>query len=145
MAFVFGHQNNDTAADGSPTGAYFQGYLDWEGELWLRRRKWDGWGNWLQIISSNGGEINGGTLTVSKTSGFNYSGIEEGTTDAFRNVWFSDTGAKGKPCYHSGLLYNPGTRDLAVDGHSVYHTGNIIYSSTQPSNASTGTIWLKPV
>ena len=145
MAFVFGHQNNDTAADGSPTGAYFQGYLDWEGELWLRRRKWDGWGNWLQIMSSNGGEINGGTLTVSKTSGFNYSGIEEGTTDAFRNVWFSDTGAKGKPCYHSGLLYNPGTRDLAVDGHSVYHTGNIIYSSTQPSNASTGTIWLKPV
>lgn len=145
MAFVFGHQNNDTAADGSPTGAYFQGYLNWEGELWLRRRKWDGWGNWLQIISSNGGEINGGTLTVSKTSGFNYSGIEEGTSDAFRNVWFSDTGAKGKPCYHSGLLYNPGTRDLAIDGHSVYHTGNIIYSSTQPSNASTGTIWLKPV
>lgn len=33
MAFVFGHQNNDTAADGSPTGVYFQGYLNWEGEL----------------------------------------------------------------------------------------------------------------
>lgn len=75
MAFVFGHQNNDTAADGSPTGGYFQGYLNWEGELWLRRRKWDGWGEWLKY----------------------------------------------------------------------YSTKNIIYSSTQPSNASTGTIWLKPV
>lgn len=145
LAFVFGHQNNDTAADGSPTGGYFQGYLNWEGELWLRRRKWSGWGNWLQIISSNGGEINGGALTISKTSGFNYSGMEEGTTGVFRNVWFSDAGAKGKPCYHSGLLYNPGTQDLSVGGHSVYHTGNIIYSSTQPSNVSAGTIWLKPV
>lgn len=145
LAFVFGHQNNDTAADGSPTGNYFQGYLNWEGELWLRRRKWENWGNWLQIISSNGGEINGGTLTVSKTSGFNYSGIEEGTSDIFRTVWFSDGSTKGKPCYHNGLQYNPGTQDLAVAGHSVYHTGNIIYSSTQPSNASTGTIWLKPV
>lgn len=75
LAFVFGHQNNDTAADGSPTGNYFQGYLEWEGELWLRRRKWDGWGEWMKY----------------------------------------------------------------------YSTKNIIYSSTQPSNASTGTIWLKPV
>lgn len=75
LAFVFGHQNNDIAADGSPTGGYFQGYLEWEGELWLRRRKWDGWGEWMKY----------------------------------------------------------------------YSTKNIIYSSTQPSNASTGTIWLKPV
>lgn len=75
MGFGFGHQNNDTAADGSPTGAYFQGYLNWEGELWLRRRKWDGWGEWMKY----------------------------------------------------------------------YSTKNLIYSSTQPSNASTGTIWLKPV
>ena len=75
LAFVFGHQNNDTAADGSPTGGYFQGYLDWEGELWLRRRKWDGWGEWMKY----------------------------------------------------------------------YSTKNIIYSSTQPSNPSTGTIWLKPI
>lgn len=28
---------------------------------------------------------------------------------------------------------------------SIYDTHNLIYSSTQPSNASTGTIWLKPV
>lgn len=75
LTFVFGHQNNDTATDGSPTGGYFQGYLEWEGELWLRRRKWDGWGDWMKY----------------------------------------------------------------------YSTKNIIYSSTQPSNASTGTIWLKPV
>lgn len=75
IAFVFGHQNNDSASDGCPSGSYFQGYLEWEGELWLRRRKWDGWGDWMKY----------------------------------------------------------------------YSTKNIIYSSTQPSNASTGTIWLKPV
>lgn len=75
MGFGFGHQNNDTAEDGSPTGVYFQGYLNWEGELWLRRRKWSVWGDWMKY----------------------------------------------------------------------YSTKNIIYSSTQPSNASTGTIWLKPV
>lgn len=75
LTFVFGHQNNDTATDGSPTGGYFQGYLEWEGELWLRRRKWDNWGEWMKY----------------------------------------------------------------------YSTKNIIYSSTQPSDASTGTIWLKPV
>lgn len=75
MGFGFGHQNNDTAEDGSPTGAYFQGYLNWDGELWLRRRKWNVWGEWMKY----------------------------------------------------------------------YSTKNIIYSSTQPSNASTGTIWLKPV
>lgn len=75
IAFVFGHQNNDTASDGCPSGSYFQGFLEWEGELWLRRRKWDGWGEWMKY----------------------------------------------------------------------YSTKNIIYSSTQPSNASTGTIWLKPV
>lgn len=75
IGFGFGHQNNDTAEDGSPTGVYFQGYLNWEGELWLRRRKWTVWGEWMKY----------------------------------------------------------------------YSTKNIIYSSTQPSNASTGTIWLKPV
>ena len=124
LAFVFGHQNNDTAADGSPSGAYFQGYIEWDGDLWIRRRKWDDWGDWKKIFSSSGGEITG-DLTISKAGGFNYSGIEEGTNDAFRNIWFSDASAKGKPCYHNGLMYNPVAQDLAIGGHSVYHTGNI--------------------
>lgn len=64
-------------------------------------------------------------MTISKTSGFNYSGIEEGTSDSFRSVWFSDAGARGRPCYHNSLMYNPATQDLSVGGHSVYHTGNI--------------------
>ena len=124
LAFVFGHQNNDTAADGSPSGTYFQGYIEWDGDLWIRRRKWDGWGDWKKIFSSSGGEITG-DLTISKTSGFNYSGIEEGTSDSFRSVWFSDEGTRGRPCYHNSLMYNPATQDLSVGGHSVYHTGNI--------------------
>lgn len=124
LAFVFGHQNNDTAADGSPSGTYFQGYLNWDGDLWIRRRKWDGWSDWKKMFSSSGGEITG-DLTISKASGFNYSGIEEGTTDSFRSVWFSDAGARGRPCYHNSLMYNPATQDLAIGGHSVYHTGNI--------------------
>ena len=124
LAFVFGHQNNDTAADGSPSGTYFQGYIEWDGDLWIRRRKWDGWGDWKKIFSSSGGEITG-DLTISKAGGFNYSGIEEGRSDSFRSVWFSDAGTRGRPCYHNSLMYNPATQDLSVGGHSVYHTGNI--------------------
>lgn len=104
-----------------------------------------GFGEWYQIISSDGGEINKGTLTVSQISGFNYSGMEEGTSPVSRCVWFSDASTTGKPCYSSSLQYNPGTHNLTVGGNSVYHTGNIIYSSTQPSNPYTGVIWLKPV
>jgi len=75
LAFVLGHQGSTTGSDGYPTGSYFQGFINWDGELWLRRRKWDGWGDWMK----------------------------------------------------------------------TYSTKNIIYSSTEPSNPETGTIWLKPV
>ena len=124
ISVVLGHRDSSNGDDGYPIGAYFQMFVEWDGNLWLRRRKWNVWGDWKKIFSSSGGEITG-DLTISKASGFNYSGIEEGTTDSFRSVWFSDAGAKGKPCYHSGLMYNPGTQDLSVGGHSVYHTGNI--------------------
>lgn len=124
ISAVFGHQDTFNGSDGYPTGGYFQLFLEWDGDLWIRRRKWDAWGDWKKIFSSSGGEITG-DLAISKAGGFNYSGIEEGTNDVFRNIWFSDASAKGKPCYHSGLMYNPGTQDLTVGGHSVYHTGNI--------------------
>lgn len=124
ISVVLGHRDSSNGDDGYPTGNYFQMFVEWDGNLWLRRRKWNIWGEWKKIFSSSGGEITG-DLTISKAGGFNYSGIEEGTNDAFRNVWFSDTSAKGKPCYNNGLMYNPVAQDLAVGGHSVYHTGNI--------------------
>ena len=141
LAFVFGHQNNDTAADGSPSGTYFQGYIEWDGDLWIRRRKWDGWGDWKKIFSSSGGEITG-DLTISKTSGFNYSGIEEGTSDSFRNVWFSDAGAKGKPCYHSGLQYNPRTQDLSIGGKSALVAGDVINYAKYNTNNLAMDSWI---
>lgn len=124
ISVVLGHRDSSNGDDGYPTGVYFQMFVEWDGNLWLRRRKWNAWGDWKKIFSSSGGEITG-DLTISKASGFNYSGIEEGTTDSFRSVWFSDAGARGRPCYHNSLMYNPATQDLSVGGHSVYHTGNI--------------------
>ena len=43
----------------------------------------------------------------------------------------------------NGALISDGPM-LCSGGNTVYHTGNIIYSSTQPTG-STGAIWLKPV
>lgn len=74
LMFVFGNQGT-AGSDSYPEGTYFQGFINWEGELWVRRRKLDTWGDWMKM----------------------------------------------------------------------YSTKNVIYSSTEPSNPSTGTIWLKPV
>ena len=50
------------------------------------------------------------TLTLPKitvSAGFNYTGIENATTDAARNVWFSNASAKGTPCYNDNFKFNP--------------------------------------
>ena len=72
-----------------------------------------------------GGTVTG-NLTVSKTSGFNYTGIENGTTNASRHVWFSDSSAKGKPVYNDKFKYNPSTNVLTVG--SI--TGNATTATT---------------
>ena len=43
---------------------------------------------------------------------FNYSKIEQGTTDAARSVWFADSSVVGKPVYSTKFTYNPATDTL---------------------------------
>lgn len=52
-----------------------------------------------------------GSLEVSKTGGFNYSGIDSGTANQNRTIWFSDSGFKGKPVTNSNFIYNPASTD----------------------------------
>lgn len=52
-----------------------------------------------------------GSLEVSKTGGFNYSGIDSGTANKNRAIWFSDSGFKGKPVTNSNFIYNPASTD----------------------------------
>lgn len=38
---------------------------------------------------------------------FDYAGMEQATSSATRNVWFSDSAVRGKPCYSNNFTYNP--------------------------------------
>lgn len=63
-----------------------------------------------------------GSLEVSKTGGFNYSGIDLGTANQNRTIWFSDSGLKGKPVTNSKFIYNPASTD-PWDGYKSEVTG----------------------
>ena len=52
-----------------------------------------------------------GSLEISKTGGFNYSGIDLGTSNQNRTIWFSDSGLKGKPVTDAKFMYNPASTD----------------------------------
>lgn len=54
-----------------------------------------------------------GGITFSN-SAFNYSGIESGTANAARVVWFADSANKGKPVYDNDFTYNPSTNTLTA-------------------------------
>lgn len=56
--------------------------------------------------------FSGGAIFSNKA--FNYSGIETGTADAARVVWFADTASVGKPVYDNDFKYNPATNTLTV-------------------------------
>ena len=109
-----------------------------------------------KIISSTYLKLSGGTvtgiLTVSKSSGFNYTGIENATTNADRNVWFSDSSNRGKPVYNDNFKYNPSTNVLtvgAITGNAATATtatkatqdgdGNVIVSTYLPLTGGTVT------
>lgn len=54
-------------------------------------------------------------VTVSASSGFNYSGIESASSNSARPVWFAhDGGVNGKPVYNDNFTYNPSTQTLNV-------------------------------
>lgn len=63
-----------------------------------------------------------GSLEISKTGGFNYSGIDLGTANQNRTIWFSDSGLKGKPVTDAKFMYNPASTD-PWNGYSSEVTG----------------------
>ena len=71
--------------------------------------------NNLSAFPITGGTVTG-NLEVSKAGGFNYSGIEEATQSAYRNVWFSHAIAKGKPCYSDKFRFDPDSGNIALYG-----------------------------
>ena len=66
-----------------------------------------------------------GVKTFSTSSGFNYTGIENATSDAARNVWFSHASKIGTPCYNDSFKYNPSTNVLTVGSVTGNLTGNV--------------------
>lgn len=56
---------------------------------------------------------------------FNYSGIETGTTNQDRVVWFADVSYKGKPVYNDNFTYNPSTKILTVGAISGVANGGV--------------------
>ena len=65
-----------------------------------------------------------GVKTFSASSGFNYSGIENGISDASRHVWFSHLTNKGTPVYNDNFKYNPSGNKFMV-GTSTATTAQI--------------------
>ena len=58
--------------------------------------------------------INSTNLTVTGSSGFNYSGIETATESKARAIWFADSSGNGKPVINTNFTYNPATQTLKV-------------------------------
>lgn len=54
-------------------------------------------------------------VTIDKSSGFLYSGIESATGNAARPVWFAYDGVNGKPVYNANFTYNPSTKTLVAE------------------------------
>ena len=69
-------------------------------------------------------------LTVSASSGFNYSGIETATSNSARPVWFAYSGRNGTPCVNTSFTYNPSTDVLkvgALDGPAIIIGDTTLY------------------
>lgn len=105
---------------------------------------------WVSNDSSTGGYVKiwedneGGNIAIASPNG------KEFQIDAFDNIVlrcyaYNDSGN------FKAFYFNRTNGELSSDGQmfcsggkAVYHTGNIVYSSTQPAG-SNGMIWLKPV
>lgn len=111
------------------TGGTISGNLTVQGTLTATSSKAIGDKNGLDISTAYlklaGGTVTG-DLTVSKSGGFNYTGMQNATTNANRNVWFSDANNRGKPVYNDKFKYNPSTDILTVG--SI--TGNATTATT---------------
>lgn len=73
--------------------------------------------NYTSILNNTYLPLTGGTLSGSvKIAGgtFNYATIQNGTSNADRNVWFSTSSSRGTPCFNDNFKYNPSTNTLTV-------------------------------
>lgn len=87
--------------------------------------------NYTSILNNTYLPLTGGTLSGSvKIAGgtFNYSTIQNGTSNSDRNVWFSTSGSRGIPCYNDNFKYNPSTNTLTV--------GNITGNAASATNVN---------
>ena len=78
-----------------------------------------------------------GSNTFSATAGFTYSGIEAGTGNADRCVWFADSSFVGRPVYDNDFKYNPATNLLNVKNIS---TSNIATNTINTDELITGSL-----
>ena len=74
---------------------------------------------------------------------FNYSGIEVGTTDTARVVWFADAAYAGKPCYDNDFKYNPATNVLTVG--SITGSAASATKATQDGSGNIITSYYTPI
>lgn len=54
-------------------------------------------------------------ITIDKSSGFLYSGIESATENTARPIWFAHNEVNGKPVYNTNFTYNPSTKTLVAE------------------------------
>lgn len=120
-------------------GATISGNMTFGGNLWVSNDK--SAGGYVKIWEDN----EGGNIAIGSKSGkeFQIDAYNDTTLRIYasddsgniRGMSFGRTNGGSLSC--DGQMYCSG-------GKTVYHTGNIIYSSTQPTG-STGAIWLKPI
>lgn len=53
-------------------------------------------------------------IIVTSSRGFNYSGIEPGTANAARSVWYADSTERGTPVVSDNFTFNPATGTLTA-------------------------------
>lgn len=119
-------------------GATITGSMTFADNLWVSNDK--SAGGYVKIWEDN----EGGNIAIGSKSGKEFQ-IDAYNDTTLRCYAYNDSGNI------KGMNFNRTNGDLSADGQmfcygsqAVYHTGNIIYSSTQPTG-SNGMIWLKPV
>ena len=119
-------------------GATITGSMTFSDNLWVSNNK--SAGGYVTMWADN----EGGNIAIASPNGKKFE--IDAYNDTTLRCYAYDDGGNIK-----GMNFNRINGDLSTDGkmfcsggQAVYHTGNIIYSSTQPTG-SNGMIWLKPV
>ena len=94
--------------------------------------------NYLQILANATSNSSSVALRIDENgttyfpTGFNYSGIQSGSYDVARVIWFADSDGVGIPVYDNDFKYNPSSNTISIGAGTL--------SATQYSgNAATAT------